>query len=159
MSRYETLLFLHILAVFFLIGAAGISTAAGVATGRLDRVRTSAFMLDLQHRTEWFVTLPAAIVVLLAGLMLVESTTYSISDAWILSAIVLLVLTLVLDFAGLIPANRRARRVATRLISEGTEVSDEVRRVAGAPLTVAMGVALDLVFVVFLWLMIAKPGA
>jgi uncharacterized membrane protein len=159
MDRYELLLFVHILGVFFLIGAAGVSTAAGVATGRLDRVRTSAFLLDLQHRVEWFVTLPAAVVVLLAGLWLVDEAGYSLDDLWISAAIVLLVLTLILDFGGLVPRNRRMRRLAAGLIERGVEVSDEVARAASAPLTVAMGVTLDVVFVVFLWLMVAKPGA
>ncbi|MEX2229222.1 MAG: DUF2269 family protein [Dehalococcoidia bacterium] len=159
MSRYEILLFLHLLGVFILIAAAGVSTAAGVATGRITRVRTAAFLLDLQHRVEWFVTLPGAILVLVAGLLLVDTAGYSLSDGWITGAIVLLVLSLVLDFGGLIPRNRRARRVADRMLAEGIEVGDELRRAAAAPLTMAMGVALDLSFVVFLWLMVTKPGS
>lgn len=159
MSRYEVLLFLHLLGVFLLVGAAGISTAAGVATGRITRVRTSAFLLDLQHRVEWFVTLPAAVLVLFAGLLLVDVAGYSLSDGWISGAIVLLLLALVLDFGGLIPHNRRTRRVAERMLTEGVEVGEEVRDAAAAPLAMAMGVSLDLIFVIFLWLMVVKPGS
>lgn len=159
MSRYEVLLFLHLLGVFFLIGAAGISTAVGVATGRITRVRTAAFLLDLQHRVEWFVTLPAAMLVLFAGLLLVDAAGYSLSDGWISGAIVLLLLALVLDFGGLVPRNRRTRRVAEQMLTDGVEVGEEVRAAASAPLTMAMGVGLDLIFVVFLWLMVVKPGS
>jgi uncharacterized membrane protein len=159
MTRLQLLLYLHLLGVFFLIGAAGVSTATGVATGRLTRVRTAAFLLDLQHRVEWFVTLPAAIFVLMAGLALVDTAGYSLSDPWILAAVVLLLLTLVLDFGGLMPMNRRIRAVATQLLADGVEVSDDVRKVAGSPRAMGMGVALDLIFLVFLWLMVAKPGA
>ncbi|MDA0364522.1 MAG: DUF2269 family protein [Chloroflexi bacterium] len=159
MSRYETLLFLHLLGVFFLVGAAGISTAAGVATGRITRVRTSAFLLDLQHRVEWFVTLPAAVLVLFAGLLLVDAAGYSLSDGWISGAIVLLLLALVLDFGGLVPRNRRTRRVAEQMLTDGIEVGEDVQKAAAAPLTMAMGVGLDLIFVIFLWLMVVKPGS
>jgi uncharacterized membrane protein len=159
MSRYEALLFLHLIGVFLMIGAAGVSTAAGIATARITRVRTAVFLLDLQHRVEWFVTLPGAVLVLIAGLLLVETAGYSLSDGWIIGAIVLLLLAAVLDFGGLIPHNRRTRRVADRMLTEGVEVGDEVRNAAAAPLPMAMGVLLDLIFLLFLFLMVVKPGS
>lgn len=107
---------------------------------------------------EWFVTLPGAILVLVAGLLLVDPAGFSLADGWVTGAIVLLLLALVLDFGGLMPANRRIRRVAERMLADGTEVGDGARRAAAAPHTMAMGVALDLFLVVFLWLMVVKPG-
>ena len=158
MSREEILLFVHLLGVFVMLSAAGVSTAVGVATGRITRVRTAAFLLDLQQRVEWFVTLPGAVIVLVAGMLLVDPAGYSLSDGWVNGAIVLLLLALVLDFGGLMPQNRRIARVAAQLLAEGTEVSDDVARLARSPRVMALGLALDLILVVFLWLMVVKPG-
>ena len=47
---------------------------------------------------------------------------------------------------------------AQTLINNGTTESDELRRAAGAPIGIVMGALLDLSFLVFLYLMVAKPG-
>ena len=55
------------------------------------------------------------------------------------------------------PQNRKGRQMAEAL-GDGP-VSVELVQHLSNPMTVAAGVALDVAFLVFLWLMIAKPGA
>jgi hypothetical protein len=55
------------------------------------------------------------------------------------------------------PQNRKGREMAAAL-GDG-EVSVELVQHLSNPITVAAGVLLDISFLVFLWLMIAKPGA
>jgi uncharacterized membrane protein len=158
-DTYELLLFIHLLGVFGLIGAAGVSTAVGVRAGLTTDPRVMATLLDLQHRTEWFVTLPAGAVTVVAATFLVDEAGYEYSDAWIQAAYTLFVLAVLLDFLVLLRRNRRVRAQAQALIDQGVAESDELRRVAGAPAGVALGALLDLSFVAFLYLMVVKPGA
>jgi uncharacterized membrane protein len=158
-STYELLLILHLLGVFGLIGAAGVSTAVGVKSGRTNDPRMIAMLLDLQHRTEWYVTLPAGALTVIAGTLLIDEAGYSFGDAWIQAAYTLFVLALGLDFLGLVRRNRKVRHQAQNLIDAGAFESVALRKAAGAPIGVAMGVVLDLAFVAFLYLMVVKPGA
>jgi uncharacterized membrane protein len=159
MSTYELLLILHLLGVFGLIGAAGVSTAVGIKSGMTNEPRSVALLLDIQHRTEWFVTLPAGALTVIAGTLLIDEAGYSMSDAWIQAAYTLFVVALLLDFLGLVRRNRKVRHQAQTLIDAGAVESIELRKAAGAPIGILMGAVLDVIFVVFLYLMVVKPGA
>ncbi len=149
---------LHLLGVFGLVGAAGVSTAVGVRVGRVNQPRLIASLLDLQHRTEWFVTLPAAVLTFLAGSLLVEEAGYEHDAAWVNVAYVLFLVVVALNFFVLLRRNRKVRAQAESLIDGGTMESDELRRAAGAPSVIVLGALLDLSFIGFLYLMVVKPG-
>jgi uncharacterized membrane protein len=157
-STYELLLYLHILGVFGLIAAAGISTAVGIRTGFVRDTRVIATLLDLQHRTEWFVTLPSGALTVIAGSLLVDEAGYEYSADWVETAYTLFIVVLALDFFGLLRRNRRLRAQAQTLIDHGVTESQDLRRAAGAPIGIVMGALLDISFLVFLYLMVAKPG-
>lgn len=158
MSTYEVLLFLHLLGVFGLVAAAGVSTAVGIRAGRTTEPTMIALLLDLQHRTEWFVTLPAGVLTVVAGSFLVNEAGYEYDAGWIESAYALFVIIVALDFLVLLRRNRNVRARAQSLIDAGTAHDDGLRHAAGAPLFIALGALLDLSFVAFLYLMVAKPG-
>lgn len=158
MNSYNLLLFLHLLGVFGLIGAAGISTAVGIKSGFVNDPKLMVPLLDLQHRTEWFVTLPAGALTVVAGSLLIDEAGYSFSDTWIQVAYTLFVFALLLDFLGLVRRNRKVRSQAQTLIDVGATESQELRKAAGAPIGMIMGAVLDVTFIAFLYLMVVKPG-
>jgi len=158
MSTYEWYLFGHLLGVFFLLAAAGASTAAGIVAGRTNSAAVVVTLLDLQRRSELYITSLGAILVIVFGSLLVDEADFEFGDAWISAAYTLIIISLAIDHGFLMPRVRRARQAAAAL-GPNAQVTDEVRSMLNNPVMVGAGVLLDLLLIVFLWLMVAKPGA
>lgn len=157
MSTYEWYLFGHLLGAFLLLAAAGLTTGTAIAVSRTNSARTAVTLLDLMRMSELIVTSAGAILVLVFGILLIDEADYSFGDGWISAAFALYVLLLAVDHGFLMPRNRRSRRLADSL--GDAPVNDELRGMLTDPVTTAVGVGLDVGLIVFLWLMIAKPGA
>jgi uncharacterized membrane protein len=157
MSTYEWLLFGHLTGVFLLLAAAGLTTGTAIAVGRQSSAKTVTTLLDLMRWSEYAGTSAGAILVVVFGSLLVNEVGYSYGDAWISAAYALLVAALAVDHGFLMRRNRKSQEVAATLGDQ--PVSPKLRKMLNDPVTTAVGVGLDLVFFVFLWLMIAKPGA
>jgi uncharacterized membrane protein len=157
MSTFEFYLFGHLLGVFLLLAAAGLSTGTGIAVPRVRKANTVLTLLQLMRYSEIFVTSAGTILVVVFGGLLIEERDFSWGDPWISAAFALLIVVLVIDHGYLMPQNRKAREMAEAL-GDG-DVSVELVQHLSNPVTVAAGVLLDLSFLVFLYLMVVKPGA
>ncbi len=157
MTSEEVYLFGHLLGVFLLLGAAGLSTGTGIAVGRASSARVVLALLNLMRFSELFVTSAGTVLTVIFGLLLVDKGGYSMGDPWISAALTLIIVVLAIDHGFLMPRNKKARQMAAAL-GDGP-VSQELSTHLNNPMTVAAGVLLDISFLVFLWLMIAKPGA
>lgn len=157
MSTYEVYLFGHLLGVFLLLGAAGLSTGAGIALARVTSAKTVVTLTSMIRLSELIGTSAGTILAVLFGLLLVDETVYSLSDPWISAALTLVVVVLAIDHGFLMPRNKKARNMAEAL-GDGP-VSQELSTHLNDPKTTAAGALLDVSLIVFLWLMIAKPGA
>ncbi|WBL34857.1 DUF2269 family protein [Tepidiforma flava] len=157
MSTQEWYLFGHLLGVFFLLAATGLTTGAAIAAGRATAANTVVTLLDLQLRSERIVTSIGAILAIVFGSLLVNEAGYSFGDAWISTAYTLIILALALDHGFYLRKVKAARDVAVTLGNGPVtaELRDKLND-GGARLA---GIALTLLWLVFLWLMIAKPGA
>lgn len=157
MSTEDWYLFGHLLGVFFLLAATGLTTGAAIAAGRATAANTVVTLLDLQLRSERFVTSVGVILTVVFGSLLVNEAGYSFGDAWISTAYTLIILGLALDHGFYLRKVKAARELAVSLgngpvtVELRDRVNDDRARLAG--------IALVLLWVVFLWLMIAKPGA
>lgn len=158
MSTYEWYLFGHLFGVFLLVGAAGFSTAAGIAAGRTESPGVVVTLLGMQIWTERIVTSVGAIIVVLFGVLLVGEGDFSMGDPWISAAFALLIVVLGIDHGVLVRQARKARDMAAA-IPAGQPVTADLKAKLNDPVTVAAGAILDLSFLVFLYLMIGKPGA
>jgi len=156
-STYEWFLFGHILGAFLLLAASGLTTGAAIAAGRARHAPTAATLLALQLWSERIVTSVGALLVFLFGTLLVDESGHEFSESWISAAYALLIVALALDHGVYLRWVRRARAVALR--DGDGPVSDELRRLLGARGPALVGVLLDVSWLVFLWLMIAKPGS
>lgn len=157
MTTAEVYLYGHLLGVFFLLGAAGLSTGAGVALARATSARTVVTLTNMIRYSELIGTSLGTVLVIIFGFALVSEKDYSMGDAWISAAFGLLIVVLAIDHGYLLRQNRKAHDMAEALGDR--PVSDELRTHVNNPLTTTAGVALDISFLVFLWLMIARPGA
>lgn len=158
MSTYEWYLFGHLFGVFLLVGAAGLSTAAGIAAGRTKSPAVVVTLLDMQRWTERIVTSAGAIIVVVFGVLLVNEADFSMGDPWISATFALLIVVLGIDHGVLVRRGRQARDMAAA-IPPGQPVTAELKARLNDPVTIAAGAVLDLSFLVFLYLMIGKPGA
>lgn len=158
MTTYEWYLFGHLLGVFLLLAAAGLSTATGVMAGRVRSASTVVTLLDMQRFSELVVTSAGVILVVVFGSLLVGERDFSFGDPWISTTFTLLIVVLAIDHGFLMRRNREARAIAAGLGPNAT-VPEDLRARLNDPLTIAAGALLDVSFLVFLWLMIAKPGA
>lgn len=159
MSKEHIYLYFHLVGVFLLVGAAGFSTVAGIIAGRTRDLRVVATLLRLQRQNELLVTSLGALIVVVFGSLLVDPSGNKMSDAWIGAAWALIIIVLGLDHGVLMRGNRKARARAEELLASGTPESDEPARMMSTPLMRGVGVLLDLSYLLFLYLMIYRPGS
>ncbi|WP_322795623.1 DUF2269 family protein [Tepidiforma sp.] len=157
MNTQEWYLFGHLVGVFFLLAATGLTTGAAVAASRATAANTVVTLLDLQLRSERFVTSLGAILAIVFGSLLVNEAGYSFGDAWISTAYTLIIVALAIDHGFYLRKVKAARDVAVAL-GNGPVTAELKSKLndRGAQLA---GIVLTLLWLVFLWLMIAKPGA
>ncbi len=159
MDKLELLVIGHLVGVFIMVGVAGLSTTVGIVTARLQDVRTSAFLLDVQHRAEIYGTSAGAVITVLFGILLVNETGHEFSEGWLSAAFALIIAALAVDHGYLMPQNRKARRHAQQLLDSGTTQSGELPKSIGRPLPTGLGILLDVSFLAFLYLMVVRPGS
>jgi uncharacterized membrane protein len=157
MSTLEFYLYGHLLGVFLLLGAAGLSTGAGIALARTTSARTVVTLTNMIRYSELIGTSVGSVLVIVFGILLVNKHDYSMGDPWISAAFALLIVVLAIDHGYLLRQNRRAHGLAVAL--GNGDVSSELRTHLNNPVITAAGALLDISFLVFLYLMIAKPGA
>ena len=161
MSKYDWLLFLHLLGAFALV--AGIVTyhLLQLVAVRRERPTEVAALLGLGRVAEMAIR-AGAVVVLVFGIWLAyvgtEIPQYKVTDEWVLAAIVLWVLATGLgERAGRIYGE--AQKLARRLANEGDAPSSELRTLLRSPRAALLMWASNAAVVTILVLMIWKPGA
>jgi len=158
-TTYEWLLIAHLFSVFLLVAGSGAATVLGIAQGRTDSPRVMATLARLSEISEWALIVPGMVLALLFGTWLVDEAGYDYGEGWIVTAYVVWVLAVLVGVLFLSPATRRLRRRAEELLSEGVEASDELKRQAGSPVIGAVAMLENVAVIVFLYLMVSKPGA
>ncbi len=122
----------------------------------MTAANTVVTLLDIQRRSELWVTSAGAALAVVFGTLLIDEGGFEFGDPWISAAYALLVVVLAVDHGYFMRKNRRIRASAAAL--GNGEVTAEVSRQLNDPVGTIVGVLLDVSFIVFLWLMIAKPG-
>jgi uncharacterized membrane protein len=156
---YKTLLFLHILGVFLIVGGAAIATALGIKASKSVHTRTIAALSGLSIIAERYVITPGAILALVAGSFLVHEVGYTFGQAWIVASYVLWVTAMGVGWGILGRHSMRLNTHAKRLVSDGVETSDELGREAAAPVGMIFGMVQNVILIAFIYLMVVRPGA
>jgi uncharacterized membrane protein len=151
MTWYEFWLFLHILAAMVWIGAATAIQVFGILTKRATDPAKSAFFAQNVSFTINRVLLPTALVVLAAGIGLVEEGNWDWSEPFVLWGLILWAAVALVAFGFL---GRAIGSAAARLAAEGPSPALALRL---RNLTWLSRVLL-LTLVVIVFLMTVKPG-
>ena len=151
MSSYEVWTFLHISGAIVWIGGAVVAQVFGILAKRAaDPARSAAFGQDMAFIGPK-VFMPAALVVLVTGVILTEDGNWPWSEPFIWLGIVGWVIVAFTAFAFL---TRAMGRVGARMAAEGPSpaLGAEINRL------VLLARILILVLFVIVFLMVVKPG-
>jgi uncharacterized membrane protein len=126
MTRYDLLLFLHLCgAVVWLGGSFILHVMAWRAEHAADPADMSRFFRDMEWTGRIF--LPASLVVLASGIILVIDSPITFGSLWVVLALVGIAITVTIGAGVIGPAGGRiARRIEDEGPTEG--VRDEIRR-------------------------------
>jgi len=158
MTKYETLLFLHIVSVLLLVAGAGISTVLGIASTKTSNTKLLTGFCGLSAKGEYFVTVPGALGAIIFGTWLAEDGNWEYTG-WLVAAYILFAIALGIGSGVL---GRHARRVAGKareLVDQGVTESEELQREAASPVVSTLGMVEIAILIAFVYLMVAKPGA
>jgi uncharacterized membrane protein len=156
-DRYDWLLFLHVTGAFLLLGGAVVAGVFNVAALRRERPSEISLLLGL---TRWaVVSISVGLLLTLGfGLWLVHQVGYGWGEAWVVTSLILWVVSGFLgDRGGRL--QRETRALAERLAAEGDAPSAELRARLRDPVAMALSWSSGLAALAILALMIWKPGA
>jgi uncharacterized membrane protein len=157
LSRYEWLLFVHVLGAFAFLGGAVLAGALSLAALRRERPSEIALLLGLTRVAVVAVGI-GSLVTLGIGLWLVGEAPfgYGYGDGWIVAALVLWVASGALGGAGG-RRDRKTRELAERLAAEGDAPSAELHARLRDPVSLTLSYTSGLLVVAILALMVWKP--
>ena len=151
MTWYEFWLFLHIVAAMVWIGGAAAIQVFGILTKRAADPAKTAFFAQNVSFTVNRVLLPAALVVLAAGVGLVENGNWDWSEPFVVSGLLLWAAVALVAFGFL---GRAIGSAGARLAVEGPSPALALR----LRNLVWLSRVLLLTLVVIAFLMVVKPG-
>ncbi len=151
MSWFEFLLFVHILAAVVWVGGAVAIQGFGILTAGAGDPAKSAFFAQNVSKLVMRVFFPAALIVLLAGIGLVEEAGWEWDEEFVMWGLILWIVVATIAFGFLGRAMGAAGR---QLEAEGPspELGGRMRKL------LYTSRALLLVLVVIIFLMTVKPG-
>lgn len=158
MSSYEIYLFLHILGAF--LSAAG-GIMGEVLNAAMRRTRSARVMLALASVGSRIpiLTVTGALLAIIFGSLLVMVVPYKFSALWINISYTLWFVAMGLSAGVLGPAERNLHDLAQREVDAGRDDSPELQAAARDPKIGIVTHTLSGLLIVFLYLMVFKPGS
>jgi uncharacterized membrane protein len=151
-TLYEALLFAHILGAVVWIGGAAMHVALVALAKRSGNREDVVKLVGWDDRLGLPVYVPAALLVLLAGIGLVEEGGWGWDQPWVIAGLVLIGVAIIGGAAFYIPTGRRIQEAVAEE-GPGSEraarLIDNLERVARLEL---------LLFATAIYVMTAKPG-
>ncbi len=155
----NTLLILHLVGVFLIVGGAAIATALGIKASKTKRTHTIEELSGLSTVAERYVITPGAVLALVAGTLLVHRSGHDFDEFWLIAAYVLWVAAISIGWLILGRHSSRLHKHARQLAASGVDVSDELQTEAAAPVGMIFGLVQNLILLAFIYLMVARPGS
>lgn len=158
MELRDLLLTAHIVGAIVMGFGSGTAMLAGLSTGPNPDLRAIIRTVQLEH-LGGRVTAYAAVVVLLLGVALViEVETFDFSQPWISGAFAFWIVAMGIGGGVLGRYERGVLKQAHAALERGDTTNAEVTAAFNAPVAKVGGTVLGLMYIVFVWLMVAKPG-
>ena len=151
---------MHILVGVALACGNAAALAVTIWARRTSDPTTSLALMRLHRAIVFALVIPGAVAVLVTGIVLAWTAGVSLVAGWMVASFVVWVIALGIGVAVLVPEQDKAIGEATRLVRAGAaETSTELRRHVGAPRIVIGEWSQQVLIVVFLYLMVFRPGA
>ena len=155
-STYTWTLFLHLLGALLLAGGMSVAGAASLAARRRERPSEIAAVLGAARMGVALVAV-GSLFILVFGFWLSEESGRGLDEGWLGGSLGLFLLAIVLGALGG-QRPKRARLVAERLATEGSEGDEELSRLLrDVPSLVLNGIAAAAILAVLL-LMVWQPA-
>jgi uncharacterized membrane protein len=151
-------LFVHLTGLVLLAAGVGVANLSGFMMSKTDSPQLLAMWSKLNFRAEHVAILPGALLLIVAGSILVDREGFDYSATWVVSAYVLWVISVLLGGVVLGRHTHRIHRAASEEVKQGLTVSTEAVKLARSPVGPVVGNVLNLIVLVFLYLMIVKPS-
>jgi uncharacterized membrane protein len=158
-SRYDWLLFLHVLTAFALVAALVLVTFLIVGGRRLDRPSEITRMFRLSRVGDVLFAVGSIGTILFGILLAIDVDEYKVWDGWIIAALVLWAVAM--GVGGRTGQYYNAVRARARtLVAEGRDVPNpELNAMLRSPTGLVLHLATFVLVVLLLVDMIYKPGA
>ena len=153
----DVALFFHLVGTFLFVGGTAVAGVAFESGRRRKRPAEIALLLGLARLGVMLVG-AGVLLVLGFGLWLVHLGDWGYGAGWVDAALALFIVALVLGALGG-QAPKRARRLASRLATEGREANAELRRLLDDRRVIVANYGSALVVIAIVVLMVWKPGA
>ncbi len=157
MSTYEWLLIGHLLGVFVILMAGGISGGTAMAVNRVTSAPGVVALLDLQRLSDLVILSVGGVIAVVFGTLLVNEVGYGYGEVWVSAAYTIIVVMFAVVHAIMAPRAKRARQYADSL--GNGPVDEELKAKLNDPLMTAGGIVLTLSLLTLLVLMVTRPGA
>ena len=123
MSTYELFLFLHVLAAAAWFGAAVLSLALVELSSRVGELSWLVRFGEFDDSLAKFLFIPAALVTLLAGFVLVFDGPWSFADdGWVTGGLILLVAIFVLGIGLIVPTGQKLTEAVKSAVAPPAEL-------------------------------------
>jgi uncharacterized membrane protein len=136
----------------------GVANVSGIMMGKTDSPTMLAMWSKLNFRAEHFATLPGALLLIVAGTVLVDKEGIDFGATWVVSAYVLWVVAVFLGAGVLGRHAHRIHHAAIKEVEAGAQISTEAMALARSPVGPIVGNLLNVIVLLFLYLMIVKPS-
>jgi len=157
-STYDWLLFLHLTGAFLLVGGGVVATVLNLSALRRERPSEILLLFRL-IKIAVAAIIAGSILAFVFGLWLVHESPagYGYGDAWVVAAIVLLILGNALGgYAG--SRDGRTAKLAQELVAAGDAPSRELQARVRDPIVLVGNYGSGVILIALLVLMIWKPG-
>lgn len=158
MSLYEGLLVIHILGVVAMAFGSGAGLLAAVIAGSNANVATIAGSARIGLLGGRVTTFAALLVLVVGTWMVIDSDLWDFEQTWLSVSYVLWIVAMGLGGGVMARHERRVLKAAEAALERGETTNAAVQADWNSPITKITGATLLVLYVVFVYLMVAKPG-
>ena len=160
MDTYEWLLVFHVTGAFLMLGGGIIAATLNFAAARRNRRPSEVAFLFGLIRIAVVPIVLGALLAFVFGLWLVHEAPfgYSYGDGWVITAVVLLILSSAMGSIGG-RRDEQTAKFARELAERGDEPSEELLSRVRNPVALALSYGSGVLLIAILAIMMWKPGA
>ena len=157
MSTVQLLLFFHLLGAFMIAAGAALGEVLLAAMKRTRNTEALAALVKAASRVP-MLTIPGALIALVFGSALVSQAGYKFSELWISLAYLAWIVAIALSGSVLGRAERRWKALAASELASGRAESPALAEAVADPTVSIVTHVLGAFVLLFLFLMVFKPG-